>query len=41
MTGKKIEVQKLQQSNYDQLIDVMKAAYLNWGGSVWSERAIK
>lgn len=41
MTGPKIEVQKLQQSNYDQLVNVMKAAYSNWGGSVWSERAIK
>lgn len=41
MSGQKIEVQKLQQSNYDQLVDVMKAAYSNWGGSVWSERAIK
>lgn len=41
MSSQKIEVQKLQQSNYDQLVDVMKAAYSNWGGSVWSERSIK
>ena len=41
MSSQKIEVQKLQQSNYEQLVDAMKAAYSNWGGSVWSERAIK
>lgn len=41
MSSQKIEVQKLQQSNYEQLVNTMKAAYSNWGGSVWSERAIK
>ncbi|MGV3632362.1 MAG: GNAT family N-acetyltransferase [Bacteroidota bacterium] len=41
MSFQKIEVQPLQKSNYDQLVDAMKAAYSNWGGSVWSERAIQ
>lgn len=41
MSGQKIEIQELQSTNYHQLIDVMAAAYRNWGGSVWSEKAIK
>ncbi len=41
MSSQKIEIQQLQQSNYDQLANVMKAAYSNWGGNVWSEKAIK
>lgn len=41
MSIQKIEIQQLQRSNYDQLAEVMKAAYSNWGGTVWSEKSIK
>lgn len=41
MSIQKIEVQQLHKSNYNQLAEAMKAAYSNWGGSVWSEKAIQ
>lgn len=41
MSSEKIEIQQLKPSNYDQLAEVMKAAYSTWGGSVWSEKSIR
>lgn len=41
MSSQKIEIQHLKPSNYKQLVEVMEAAYSNWGGTVWSEKAIR
>ena len=36
-----IEIEKLKFFHYKQLIDVMKSAYHNWQGSLWSQKAIE
>jgi predicted amidohydrolase/GNAT superfamily N-acetyltransferase len=41
MSGQKIEIQQLQLSSYNQLVETMKAAYPNWEGSVWTEKSIR
>lgn len=37
----KIEIQSLDIGHYKQLLDAMKAAYINWAGSYWSEAVIE
>lgn len=41
MTINNIEIQKLELSHYKRLMEVMKAAYANWQGNLWSEQAIE
>ncbi|MEP7236526.1 MAG: bifunctional GNAT family N-acetyltransferase/carbon-nitrogen hydrolase family protein [Ferruginibacter sp.] len=37
----KIEISNLDITHYKQLLEVMKAAYINWTGSYWSETVIE
>ena len=37
----KIELLKLSGTHYKQLLEAMKAAYINWTGSYWSEAVIE
>jgi predicted amidohydrolase/GNAT superfamily N-acetyltransferase len=36
-----IEVRKLEIEHYKQFLEAMKAAYINWNGSFWSEKVIE